>query len=215
MKKMLTGSFLAASLLLCGFAQATPLYSNAVFGSGDSLVTFDEVPLIQSAPVTNQFAAFGVTFGPGMREGEPFFGDARFSGQHIASAGLQEPYSVFFTNTVDAAGGYWEFLEESNMTIAAYLNGQLVESYQYLNAQCCQTSVFLGFANIAFNEIRLTDLVSGTSLVLDNLQFSLLPADPDPEVPEPLSAALLGIGALGLAAARRRQARHQALPQPE
>jgi hypothetical protein len=211
MKKMLTGSIFVASLLLPGFALATPLYTNAVFGAGDKLVTFDEVPLIESAPVTNQFAAYGVTFGPGMREGENFGGAANFSGQHIASEGQQAPYSVFFTDTVDAAGAYWEFNSSTTTTIAAYLNGQLVESYLYLNTQCCQTAAFLGFQGIVFNEIRLTDLADGTSLVLDNLQFSTLAVEPNPEVPEPISAALVGIGAVGLAAARRRKAKRQPL----
>lgn len=207
MKKILTGGIFAASLLLSGLASATPLYTNAVFGVGDQLVTFDEVALVQSAPVTNQFAAYGVTFGAGMREGEDFGGAANFSGQHIASQGLQEPYSVFFTNNVDAAGAYWEFNALTTTTIAAYLNGQLVESYDYLNTNCCQTSAFLGFVGIVFNEIRLTDLVAGTSLVMDNMQFSAVAVEPNPEVPEPLSAALLAIGAVGMAAARRRKAK--------
>ncbi|MFC0131788.1 hypothetical protein CR105_23390 [Massilia eurypsychrophila] len=205
MNNLIKAGVLAASLALAAAAHATPLYSAAVFGPGDAQITFDEVAMGANEVVANQFAAYGLTFGPGLRSGVKFADPANFSGQFLASAGLLEPYSIFFNNTVDAAGAYWEFDPNTITTVAAYYQGALVESYLYANSDCCNTTAFLGFQGIAFDEIRMSNLVDGTSLIMDNLHFS--EADVVGDVPEPFSAALLGIGALGLGVARRRQHR--------
>lgn len=206
MRTLITAGMLAASLMMAGATQAVPLYSTAQFGPGDTLLTLDEVALAPAAGVTNQFAAYGVTFSSGLQSGVPFVNPANFSGQFLISEGQLVPYSILFTNAVDAAGAYWEFNPDTETTVAAYFQGSLVESYLYSNANCCESSAFLGFEGIIFDEIRVSDFVAGTSLILDNIRFS---AAPIVDVPEPFSAALLGIGALGLAATRRRK-RHPA-----
>jgi len=193
---------LLLSPLFTPVASAIPLTSTSIFTAGDSQVTLDEVALSDAEPVTTQFAPYGVTFSSGLRSGTVFTDPANFSGQFLASAGATEPYSIFFVSDVDAAGAYWEFDAPRSTTIAAYLNGNLVESYVHENLDCCTTTAFLGFQGIVFDEIRVSDLVEGTSLILDNIHFSDAAVA---AVPEPFSLALLGIGIAGLLGARRRQ----------
>ena len=206
MKKLLSTTLLAASFALSGIAHATPLFSTVVFGAGDSTVTLDEVALPDGTVVTTQFSAWGVTFGPGIRIAAQTFLPEGFSGEYLDNTGeLAEAYSVFFNAPVDAAGAFWEFNENATGTLSAYLNGNLIESFSFLNLECCTAADFLGFQGIIFNELRLTSSVD-TSFILDNIRFSNVDVA---AVPEPLSAALFGIGALGIAAARRRKLRPQ------
>ena len=105
--------------------------------------------------------------------------------------------SVFFTSTVTAA----DFNIGTNFgltTFEAYLSGNLIESFSSTNT--VDRTLFYGFQNIAFNEIRIAAPLND-ALLLDNIQFKAS------AVPEPTNVALLGIGLLGVAASRRKAAK--------
>ncbi len=203
---------LAVSALLVASvsAQASALYSVAGFDSGDSTVTFGEVSLSAGTAVTNQFSSGpGVTFstgGPGSwyaaGNSGPYRSNPNFSGNYLDSfsGGTRaSTYKISFSNTVDAAGAYFEFNTSSPAaTFSAYLNNVWVESFNYNNASCCSSTEFIGFAGINFNEIRITN-ITGTDFIMDNLRFS------PKMVPEPGMLALFSLGLGGAFLSRRRQ----------
>jgi len=194
----------AIALSMASASHATPLTTAAGFTASDTLVTFDEVAVQSATPVTTQYSQYGVTFGDDIYGGIPFNNPANFAGQFLANGGTNWSYSIFFNAPVSAAGAYWEFNSGVTQILAAYLGGTLVESFLYTNAECCESTAFLGFADISFDEIRLTATgdFPDSSFILDNLSFR---TGQVAEVPEPASLALLGLGALGMAARRRRK----------
>ena len=195
-------ALLAILLPTAAMSHATPLYTAAGFGTADKLVTFDEVSIAPGSAVTTQFSAYGVTLSADMRRDSLFFNPANFSGAYIENTGADMPHSIFFNGPVTAAGAYWEFNSGITQRLSAYLNGNLVESYTYTNGGCCESSAFLGFANSGFDEIRLNAVDGDTSFIMDNVSFR--PAQIS-AVPEPVSLALFGIGALGIAVMRKRK----------
>lgn len=197
-------ALLATVLSMANTSYATPLTTAAGFGASDILVTFDEVAVEAATLVTTQYSQYGVTLSDDIYGGTPFFNPANFDSQFLFSGGTKWSYSIFFNASVSAAGAYWEFNSGVTQILAAYLGGTLVESFLYTNADCCESTAFLGFADITFDEIRLTatgDFADST-FILDNLHFRV---GQDVEVPEPASVALLVLGALGMAARRKRK----------
>jgi len=197
-------ALLATVLSMANTSYATPLTTAAGFGASDVLVTFDEVAVQSATAVTTQYSQYGVTLGADIYAGTPFANPANFAGQFLANGGNNWSYSIFFNAPVSAAGAYWEFNSGVTQILAAYLGGALVESFLYTNADCCESTAFLGFTDITFDEIRLTATgdFADSSFILDNLHFRV---GQDAEVPEPASLALLGLGALGMAARRKRK----------
>jgi len=169
------------------------------FDGGDSLVTFDEVAMANGTIITNQYAPFGVTFSPNLVS-ESFRTATGFSGQSAANfSPLVNPFTISFTQSVNAFGAYWESNNGDNLIFDAYLGATLIESFNFTEPSCCSTGSFLGFANIIFDSVEISNAGSGF-LIMDTLYFS--PAS----VPEPASIVLLFLGLAGAGFQRRKHA---------
>ena len=206
MKKLLAVTAILASSLP---AHATPLFSDAGFGAGDSVITFNEAAVAAGSSVTNQFGSLGVSFstnGPGSwyasNDPDMYSGNPGFAGRYLdtfTGGTSATTYSILFANDTDSAGAYWEFNTSSPAaTFSAYLNNVLVESFDYNNVNCCSSTEFIGFSSIIFDEIRVSN-ITATNFIMDTLHFS-----PASAVPEPGSLALLGLGLGGLIFSRRK-----------
>ena len=201
--------------LLVGFsagtAHAAPLLAPFVIGPGDSRITFDEVALVNGQVVTNQFAAFGVTFSPNVFEdtGSPR-PTTGFSGQSLANftsgTNAVTPFEIRFTNDVSRAGAFFEFDIGNAVTFEALLDGSLVETFLFTEPSCCTTGTFIGFQGTVFDTMRVG--IAGSTLgIFDDLRFTTF--ESAQAVPEPTSLLLFGTGAAGLIAKARRRRKQQ------
>jgi hypothetical protein len=175
----------------------------------DVTIRFDELALASGTFVDDEYAAFGITFTPGVVQynavGSPFAG---ISGGYVGNFGtpapppIMDPFSIHFSSPVSAAA----FALATNIstgpadftTFAPYLNGVLVAgpATAYVHNSLAAFA-FIGFEGAIFDEIRLNIQGNG-AMILDNFQFN--------RVPEPATLSLLGMATLGmLARARRRK----------
>jgi hypothetical protein len=174
---------------------AASIENETGLASPDVAITFDEIVLLDGAPITNEYAALGITFSEGLlyNPGTANMSDdiIGFEGRRLANFHPVTPvFSIFFEQTViEAVVG---ILAPDTASFKALLGGQVVESFQ--NSRPSQAQGWYGFAGIAFDEIRIDAAgISGFALV-DNVQFNV--------IPEPTTALLLASGLVAMAFGR-------------
>ncbi len=136
-----------------------------------STITFDEVDIADTAPVSAEFAALGATFlpnlnyrtadhpdwqnveGPNLRTGEPEV----------------NPFSIKFESVLASAAVTLIAQPPTLATITARLNGEDVESIE-TTISIDNPDNYFGFTNIAFDEIEV-DYSLDTRLRVDNIQL--------------------------------------------
>lgn len=182
-------------------ANAAPIIASPTgLASPDSTVTFSEVALANGTLITNQFAAYGVTFAGAYMNPQGGFITPPNAGNFQQPDGptvFSNPFSIFFNTPQEAAA--FEYLSNPGTTLfEARLNGNLVESFSTATAL---SPLFYGFQSIVFDEIRVTaPLSTNQAALFDTIQLQAA------EVPEPASLALWSlISVAGLAAWRRRK----------
>ncbi len=177
--------------------------NNSGFGEGDTLVTFDEIALVNGTIVTNQFQLYGVEFSPSLTI-ESGRSTSGFSGKDLQNFSPSvNPFSIIFTQTVSAFGAYWEADVLNVLIFDAFLGATLVESFNFTEPNCCNTGTFLGFSNITFDSVQVS--TSGTqALIMDNLQYSPALGPNSGSVPEPTSLVLLGLGLASIGFFRKK-----------
>jgi hypothetical protein len=192
-------------------ASASPIISSSTgLASPDTVLTFNEVAIPSYAPLTNQFAAYGVTFENLFYNGcagdcvntppsgtDPDIGN--FTNDNTSP--FNATPSVLFTSPVSgsafqiaANGGPYNF--------AATLGGLLVEQFAVnIDTSAINGSSgwgYYGFSGITFDRI---DITASNAILLDNLEFS----GGATAVPEPATMTLLGSGLVTAYLGRRRR----------
>lgn len=199
MKKTILTTALLASL-----AFAVPAAAAPIIASGDGItapartITFDELVFPANTQITNQYAALGVTFSPGLRY-SPQTGFPNITGNTLGnfSPYVQGPYTINFTSLQSSAA----FALASNgsvYTFQSFLGAVLVESFSS-SVGFTSASNFYGFSNSNFDSIRITNQ-SNDSFLLDNLKLSTMGA-----VPEPTTWMLMLLGMTGIGFSMRRK----------
>jgi hypothetical protein len=196
-----------AVVLLCiaGAAQAATIDSRtAGIDAPSGAVHFDEVSLANGTRVTDQYAAFGVTFTPGITyldrvSPRPNFENPAAVTFEISDGRVEaiDPVSLRFTEIVDAAS-FAMTLGANTTRFTALLGGVAQESFDTSVVGAEAANNFYGFEEILFDEI-LIDVQSGDRTgALDTISFRVA------EVPLPAGLPLI-IGALSIFAILKRR----------
>ncbi|MBA4065968.1 MAG: hypothetical protein C0501_20065 [Isosphaera sp.] len=206
--------FAGAVLLLvtCGApARAAFIQNTTGIASPAATITFSEVDLPTDTPLTDQFAAFGVTFSNLLYNPQPLIlipnQTAPNAGNFPSTFGpaIGNPITIVFT-TNQTAAAFSLATNTGTTTFTALLDGSVVETATaptvFLSA-----NNFFGFTGITFDEIQVTPGGNGNVGLIDNIQLSQAPPPAAAPVtaPEPAALTLLGIGAAGLVGRLRRR----------
>lgn len=187
-------------------ANATPIEgANAGLSSPGTTINFGNNLFGDGTIITDQFD--GLTFGSDSA-GDPWRYRTATQGPGIVDGHLfrgapdQNPteWSLMFdTNIFEAAFNFKAFSADTHYwTISSWLEGSLVETFTFNNVSE-DGSLFYGFENSLFDEIRIMNLMDDAGFEFDNLQYS------SSAVPEPGTLALLGLGLAGMGLTRRRK----------
>lgn len=205
MKNICAGILVMMLMSAAGADAAVILNSPTGLTNPAETITFDEVVLADGTALTNQFAAFGVTFSGFAYSTNPFtLGD--LTPPFASQVGLG-PVSIFF-NSPQTDVALALVTNPASTMMTALLNGVVVDSFvEPTNA--ADASIYYGFTGLsAFNELRIQILSPDPSVLIDNIQFGAGGAPLDPTtVPEPTTMSLIGLGLAGIYA-RRRGIRH-------
>lgn len=195
-KKLAAIAAFALSGLAGNVAHAVPVSgAGAGIAAPTTTLTFAEVALGNSTALTNQFAAYGVSFSGLFYTPctncvqipvRPDAGNFANSNTGAYNAG----FDILFAN--DVSGASFSFASNGGtFGFQAFNNGVLVDSF------LGNGSVWgnYGFDGLVFDKIHVS---TPSAMLLDNLSFRS-------DVPEPAALALFGLGLFGFAAARRRK----------
>ncbi len=198
-----TALIVSVASLWPSLTAAAPIQSETGLVSPEVAITFDEIILIQGAPITDEYSSLGITFSVGLlyNPGTANMSDdiIGFEGRRLANFYPVTPvFSIFFAEPVSEA--VVGVLAPDTASFTALLGLNPVESFQ--NSRPVQTQGFYGFEDIVFDEIRVDAAGISSFALIDNVQFTV--------VPEPSTGALLGLGLSVLAGVRECRGRFAA-----
>jgi len=189
MKSCLVALVLAAAL------QAAPISASGTgLASPAYTITFSEVTLAQYTPVTNQFAAYGASFGPNI------FYDPQLGYFPTPALGnfpcgdYCAPFSIYFTVPQTAAA--FQFI--TNAGTSAFTAKRLGVDVETFSSPTDPTILYYGFTGITFDEIYVSPGGYNNAMLMDNLQLG------SAAIPEPSSLSFLALGGLAFWWLRRQ-----------
>lgn len=188
----------AAAAMFSVPASATPIVaSGSGLASADYTITFSEVTLPNGALLTNEYAAFGVTFSPNAYyDPQPGYFATPSVGDFSFCCGLTvNPTTLAFSTPLRAVA--FQFITNPDTTtFTSYLSGVPVETF---TSATNFSYLWFGFQNSLFDRIDI-DVPSGNhAFLLDNMDIQTSP------VPEPASLTLVGFGLAAAYLRKRRQ----------
>lgn len=205
MKKYLIAGVGALALIASMPANAAGIVASSTgIASPATTITFDEVPLSQNVPVTNEFASLGVSFINGSAWFSPQTGLGNVQGNDVGnftSTGNPSfgPLTLAFTWQQTSAA--FAMASNSSQYLFEALNGNtVVDSFQSA-VPAYSFNDYFGFTGVSFNSIRITNLSSDYYLI-DSVQLG----STSNGVPEPATWAMMifGFGLAGASLRRRR-----------
>ena len=188
-------ALIALALAFFSSTAGAAVISNSATGLTDPDITigFDEVVLATGDNVTDQFAAFGVTFDPGVTYFNTVSPRPNFSGAAVIDF-FGPAVSILFAE--DVTEMVMNMSQNFGMTtFTSLLDGIVVESFT--STLDLTANNFYGFTNSLFDEV-IVDPSGSSSVAMDNLSYSV--AVP---IPGTLSLFLGALGLLALSARRR------------
>jgi hypothetical protein len=181
-----------------GAGQAIPLINNTGLAGTSRVLTFNVPPVTQGFPVTTEYAAeFGVTFSPNLfYDPQPGagFSTPSLGNFNLFGGGPHDPVSILFSQAIGGVAFAFETGTAATTLFKALLDGTVIEEFGAPNTN--PRPNFFGFKDILFNEIQIFPATGSNLFLLDDLQFSRVPA--------PGTLALLGLGFAALFFGKRR-----------
>jgi hypothetical protein len=187
MSKRLTTA-IAAVIILLAVTPASAMYYTMDFTNA----TYD-IGSITQIDLTNQYAAFGLTFHKVYRyiDSRDPWDDFGISNGFLAQNGWEATLgTVFFSQLTDSVGFDWWTIDDNEFTVQAFAsNGALLGGFSGLGS---------GSDMIVADDISYLEFHNGGGFV----QISNLSYDRS-VIPEPGTVALFGLGMLGAGIIRR------------
>ncbi len=201
----------ALALAAASFATAAPTaIVLADFAGGGTVVDFNAIP--NEAPINNQYAGLGVTFG-GAILGMTNVGDINlFNGSTIASNWnynrgnlTGSTWTASFAAVQTLIGFYVESNAGDSVTIEAFSGATSLGSVNFPNPNGPAVVDFIGIQELAgFDRISVTtDVNINGFIAIDDFRFG----NAGGTVSTPGTLLLAGLGLLAMGAIGRRQAR--------
>jgi hypothetical protein len=203
LRRYCTAALAVLALTWVEVAAATPFIGSAGLTSPDRIITFSEIPLPEDTPVTNQFAALGLTLMPAL--GYNSQGPTTLpgiSGNYLgnnSSLPFGNPFRLHFSAPVTSAV-FGLATNPAITTFTAFLSGIEVESFVAATT-FNEAEAYIGFADILFDEILISVGGGDGQALIDNVQYEFERVD---TVPEPPAGHLLALGIAAMVLRRKK-----------
>ena len=198
----LIGSILGFCLIGLNPAQAASLNNSTGISNPGTTITFSEIPLADSTPLTNEYSSLGVTFT------NLFYNTKNYDFPNISP-----PTASNFSNITNIAsnpflisfaqlqtGAAFSLVTDSlvSSNFEALFENTVVDSFNF-ETDSIDPNNFHGFTGVTFDAIRIN--AGGGAALIDNIQFNS--AFTPTAVPEPFTIIGTLIG--GTTALRMRK----------
>jgi len=184
-------------------AQATGFKNSTGLSDPSTTITFDEILLAAGTPVSDQYAAYGITFLGMVYDAGAAGALQGIAGHYLGNfIPITNPFTMFFSNAISGVAFAMGTNPNDATTISAYNGSTLVGTFTSPSTYT-DPNAYWGFTadnGASFDRIEV-NVGGGGTADIDNIQM----ARSVTTAPEPATIALVGTGLFGLAAIVRRR----------